>query len=143
MIDVSLKEETLRTVEASGKIYLKPGTINAIKERIIEKGDPIAVAEIASIQAVKKTPDLIPMCHNIPLGSVDSEFEINESFIKVVCRVTTYSKTGVEMEALTGTSVALLNIWDMVKYLEKDEKGQYPETIITEIKVTEKRKEEV
>lgn len=143
MIDVSLKEESMRTAVASGKIFLKPETLRAIKKGTIKKGDPLAVAEIASIQAVKKTSALIPMCHNIPIGSITSEFIVDEKSVKVSCRVTTISKTGVEMEALTGASIALLTIWDMVKYLEKDGEGQYPETIITEIKVTEKRKESI
>ena len=143
MIDVSLKEDSMRTAVASGKIFLKPETLRAIKKGTVKKGDPLAVAEIASIQAVKKTPSLIPMCHNIPIGSITSEFEVYEKFVKVTCKVTTVSRTGVEMEALTGVSIALLTIWDMVKYLEKDDIGQYPETIVTEIKVTEKRKESI
>ena len=143
MIDVSLKEDSMRAAVASGKVFLKPVTLRAIKKGTVKKGDPLAVAEVASIQAVKKTPALIPMCHNIPIGSITLEFEIDEKSVKATCKVTTISKTGVEMEALTGASIALLTIWDMVKYLEKDEEGQYPETIITEIKVTEKRKESI
>ncbi|MCD6301671.1 MAG: cyclic pyranopterin monophosphate synthase MoaC, partial [Staphylothermus sp.] len=99
---------------------------------------------IAAIQAVKKTPELIPLCHNIPITNVKVEYEfLGEDKIKVRVRVKTTSKTGVEMEALTGVALALLNIWDMVKKYEKDEKGQYPETWIEYIKVIEKIKKEI
>ncbi len=119
---------------------LKKETIEAIREGKVKKGDPLAVAEIACIQAVKRTPDLIPMCHQIPLSSVDAAFTLGDDYVEVRCRVSATYKTGVEMEALTGVSVALLNIWDMVKYMEKDEAGQYPTTVITDIRVIEKRK---
>ncbi len=140
MIDVSDKDVVHREAEAVGRIKLKKETIAAIREGKIKKGDPLTVAEIASIQAVKKTPDLIPLCHPIPITSVSTEFEIGENEIEARCRVVADYKTGVEMEALTGVTVALLNIWDMVKYLEKDEEGQYPTAVITGIRVTEKRK---
>ena len=140
MVDVSGKKATNRFAVSSGRIILKPSTIIALKEGRISKGDPLAVAEIACIQAVKKTHGLIPLCHNIPIGSVDAEFTIGRDYIGASCKVTSYGKTGVEMEALTGVSVALLNIWDMVKYLEKDSSGQYPETKIMDIRVLEKRR---
>jgi cyclic pyranopterin phosphate synthase len=89
---------------------------------------------------VKRTPDLIPMCHQVLISSVNTEFTLGQDHIEARCRVSATYKTGVEMEALTGVSVALLTIWDMVKYMEKDEAGQYPATKITEIKVVEKRK---
>ena len=92
--------------------------------------------------AVKKTPELIPLCHNIPIGQVDVEYEFSEDTIEARCRVVTNAQTGVEMEALMGVTTALLNIWDMTKYLEKDADGQYPDTVITDIRVLEKRKEE-
>jgi cyclic pyranopterin phosphate synthase len=141
MIDISSKEENIRVAEASGKILLRPKTIRAIREGRVDKGNTLAVAEIAAIQAVKKTPHLIPMCHNIPIGSVDLDFEITDEYVEATCKVSTVSKTGVEMEALTGVSMALLNIWDMVKYLEKDSQGQYPDTRIIDLKILEKRKE--
>lgn len=140
MVDVSKKDVVPRTAEAIGRIVLKKETIKAIKSGNVKKGDPLAAAEIACIQAVKKTPDLIPLCHNIPIGSVDADFTVGEDWVEARCRVTAIYKTGVEMEALTGVSVGLLTIWDMVKYLEKDEEGQYPSTMIAEIRVTEKRK---
>jgi cyclic pyranopterin phosphate synthase len=89
---------------------------------------------------VKKTPDIIPMCHNIPIDSVTTDFTMAEAYIEAHCRVDATYKTGVEMEALTGVTVALLTIWDMVKYIEKDENGQYPDTRISEIKVDRKTK---
>jgi len=139
MIDISDKEVVHREAEASGRIRLKPETIEKIRSREVKKGDPLPAAEIACILAVKKTPELLPLCHPIPITSVDAEFHISDEYVEARCRVTADYKTGVEMEALTGVSAALLTIWDMVKYLEKDEDGQYPSTVITGVKVTEKR----
>lgn len=141
MIDVSKKDIVHREAEAEGRIYLKMDTIKAIKEGRVKKGDPLAAAEISCILAVKKTPELIPLCHPIPLTSIDVNFDLEESSLRVWCRVTADYKTGVEMEALAGVTVGLLTVWDMVKYLEKDERGQYPSTSISEVRVIEKRKE--
>ena len=140
MVDIAEKKAVPRTAEAIGRITLMNGTIKAIREGKVEKGDPLAAAEIACIQAVKRTPDLIPMCHNMPIDAVDANFDVCDDYVEARCRVSATYKTGVEMEALTGVSVALLTIWDMVKYLEKDEGGQYPSTTISDIKVIEKRK---
>jgi len=140
MIDVSDKEIVHREAEASGVIRLKKTTLDAIRERKVKKGDPLQAAEIACILAVKKTPELIPLCHPIPITSANVEFEVKGGSISARCHVSADYKTGVEMEALTGVAVALLTIWDMVKYLEKDEEGQYPSTVITDVKVEEKRK---
>ena len=142
MIDISSKDTVFRRAIARGKIRLREKTIQEIISGNIEKGDPLKVSQIAGILAVKKTPDLIPMCHPIPIDGVNIEFEIAPDNITATCIVTTYSKTGVEMEVLTGVAVSLLNIWDMVKYLEKDEKGQYPLAEIFNIKIIEKVKEE-
>jgi len=98
-------------------------------------------ARLAAVLAVKDTPRLIPLCHPISITGLDVNFELESERIRAIVTVTSFGKTGVEMEALAGVSVALLNIWDMVKYLEKDETGNYPETEIDEIKVLEKRKE--
>jgi len=98
------------------------------------------VAEVASIQAVKKTPDLIPLCHPVPVDSVDTWFTLGQGYVEASCTVAANYRTGMEMEALVGVAVALLNVWDMVKYLEKDEAGQYPDAAITGIRVTEKVK---
>ena len=141
MVDISGKEMVQRSATATGKIVLRRETLEAVKVGSVRKGDPLALAEVASIQAVKKTPDLIPLCHNLPIGSVDTSFTLRDTYIEARCKVTAVYRTGVEMEALTGVTVALLNIWDMVKYLEKDEDGQYPDARITDVIVTEKWKE--
>jgi cyclic pyranopterin phosphate synthase len=140
MVDIGKKELVPRTAEAVGWITLKKETIEAIRSGTVKKGDPLAVAEVAAIQAVKRTPELIPMCHQIPLSSIDASFTLGPDYIEARCKVNTVYKTGVEMEALTGVTIALLNIWDMVKYMEKDEAGQYPVAKITDIRVVEKRK---
>ena len=140
MIDISEKDTVARRAVAAGVIKLKASTVDAIRKGEIKKGDPLTVGEIAAIQAVKKTPDLIPLCHNIPIGKAHVEYTLGETTIEARCTVTTYARTGVEMEALAGVSIALLNIWDMTKYLEKDEDGQYPDTVITDIRVIEKVK---
>ena len=142
MIDVSGKETVYRSATAVGSIRLKKTTVETIKEHGIKKGDPLTVGEIAAVLAVKKTPELIPLCHNIPIGQVDVEYEFSEDAIEARCTVITNAQTGVEMEALMGVATALLNIWDMTKYLEKDADGQYPDTVITDIRVLEKRKGE-
>jgi cyclic pyranopterin phosphate synthase len=140
MIDVSGKKVVSRKAVATGVIILKASTVKMIKDGTIKKGDPLTVGEIAAILAVKNTPELIPLCHNIPIGKVHVEYKLGETTIEARCTVTTYAKTGVEMEALAGVSTALLNIWDMTKYLEKDGDGQYPDTAITDIRVIEKVK---
>ena len=143
MIDISEKDIILRTAKASGKIFLKEETVERIKNNQVKKGDALTIAKISAINAVKKVPDLIPLCHPIPITQVTVDFEFEEKkFIKVICTVKSYARTGVEMESLTGVSVALLNIWDVVKMYEKDDFGQYPTTIINDIKVDEKIKEE-
>lgn len=143
MIDISSKKIIFRTAKASGKIILKPETINKIREKTIKKGDVFTIAKISAINAVKKVPDLIPLCHPIPINNVSIDFKLeNNNIIKVLCNVKSFAQTGVEMEALMGVSNALLNIWDVVKMYEKDENGQYPNTIITDIKVEEKIKQE-
>lgn len=140
MVDISAKEEVRRVAQAVGRIELREETIEAIRSGRVEKGDPLAAAMVAGIMAAKRTPELIPLCHPIPLSSVKVDFEMGEGFIEAKCTVRADYKTGVEMEALTGVAAALLTIWDMVKYLEKDEEGQYPSTAIREIRVLEKRK---
>jgi len=140
MVDISPKAVVHREAEAVGRIILKPETLKAIKDGTVRKGDPLTVAEVAAIQAVKRTAELIPLCHPIPIMGIDLNFTLGEDYVDVRCRVKAEYKTGVEMEALIGVAVALLTIWDMVKYLEKDERGQYPHTSIVNIKVVEKLK---
>jgi cyclic pyranopterin phosphate synthase len=142
MIDITDKKTIIRTAKASGKIILKEETIQRIKNNQVQKGDVFTIAKIAAINGVKKVSDLIPLCHPIPINHISIEYKIEDNkSISVCCIVKSFAKTGVEMEALTGVSIALLNIWDVVKMYEKDEQGQYPDTYITEIKVNEKIKE--
>jgi cyclic pyranopterin monophosphate synthase len=140
MIDISKKDIVGRTATASGKIFLKKDTLKAIAENKIKKGDPRKVAEIAAILAVKKTSELIPHCHNIPIENVMIDFEQDKNYILSRCTVTATAKTGVEMEAIIGVTIALDTLWDMVKYLEKDKMGQYTSTRITDIVVEKKIK---
>lgn len=142
MVDISEKGDVLRIARAKGTIVLKSTTVNAIKNGEIKKGDVFETAKIAGMLAVKNTPNMIPHCHPIPVEYVGFNFNMHGNRIDVECEVKAHYKTGVEMEALTGVSVALLTIWDMVKYLEKDENGQYPMTQILGIEVVEKRKGE-
>jgi len=141
MVDISRKEEVSRRAKAIGEIQLKPETIEAIKNKQIIKGSVLETARIASIMAIKNTSSVIPMCHQIPITGIDVQFDMGNDNVKVTVDVRTIGKTGVELEALHGVSVALLTIWDMVKSAEKDETGNYPFTAIKNIRVLEKIKE--
>jgi cyclic pyranopterin monophosphate synthase len=140
MVEVSDKPVVKRTAVTSGKIYLNKDTIELIEKEEIKKGNVLTTAQIAAIGAVKSTHHLIPLCHSLKITGVDVKFDVNQEFIEVEVSVTSLGKTGVEMEALTGTSVALLTIWDMVKSVEKDPDGQYPSTKISDIIVVKKEK---
>jgi cyclic pyranopterin phosphate synthase len=140
MVDVTDKPIIRRAAEAVGRVLLAPSTIKEIRTGNIKKGDPLPVAEVAGMNAAKQTHLLIPHCHQIPLDMVKVNFKIAEDFIEVRCMVRAQARTGVEMEALVGVSIGLNTLWDMVKYLEKDEEGQYPETRITDIRVIKKEK---
>jgi len=140
MVDISEKKETARTATASGKIKLKTETIKLIKNRQVEKGDVLEIARVSGMLAVKKTPETIHHCHQIPITSIKIDFEISEDHIEAVVKVKAVAKTGVEIDALCGASAALLTIWDVVKKYEKDENGQYPKTEIYDIKILEKIK---
>ncbi len=140
MVDISDKRDVARRAVAVGEIKLKPETIEAITKKQIVKGEVLETARIAAIMAVKHTSSVIPMCHQIPITSVDVQFEINIDAIRATVEVKSVGKTGVEMDALNGVSVALLTIWDMVKSEEKDETGNYPFTEIKNISVIEKSK---
>lgn len=142
MVDISDKREVKRHAVASGEIRLKPETIEAIKNRLIVKGEVLETARIAAVMAVKQTSSVIPMCHQIPVTGIDVKFEMADETIKATVEVKSAGKTGVEMEALHGVSVALLTIWDMVKSAEKDGTGNYPHTAIRDIRVIEKSKNE-
>ena len=138
MVDVGEKADSKRRAVASGTIRLQPSTIDAIRADSIGKGDVLATARIGAIQAVKHTWETIPMCHQIPITNVDTEFEIGEQSVDLRVTVETVGKTGCEMEALEGVTTGLNVVWDMVKAAEKDEEGEYPETRIGEIQVVEK-----
>jgi len=140
MIDIHDKKAIYRESQASGWIELSPNTMELIKRKETKKGDVLIVAEVAALQAIKNTPNLIPHCHQILVQNADVNYEMLPNGIKVVVSVAAFGQTGVEMEALTGVSVALLTLWDMVKYLEKDERGQYPATFIHQIQVDYKVK---
>jgi cyclic pyranopterin phosphate synthase len=141
MVDVSGKPEVFREATANGTIRLKPETIKLIKEGKIAKGDPLYTAKIAGILAAKKTSELVPLCHPLPLTSVEVEAKVtDEASVEVTAVVKTRAQTGVEMEALTAVSAALLTVWDMTKQYEKDAQGQYPATAIENIHVVKKLK---
>lgn len=140
MVDISAKPPIKRIAVAEGEIYLKASTIETIQNGKIKKGDPLAVSQVAAINAVKNTPHIIPLCHQIPITKVSFEIMTESEKIRVQVKVETIAKTGVEMEALLGVSVFLNNIWDMTKYLEKDAEGQYPSTKISNIRVINKQK---
>ena len=142
MIDVTEKKAVHREAVASGKIFLKRETIEKIKTKQAQKGDVLETARIAGVNALKQTAHLIPHCHQIPIDFTDFLFNFGDGFIEAVCIAKAEAKTGLEMEALVGVSVCLNTIWDMVKYLEKDNAGQYPATEITDIKVVKKTKGE-
>ena len=142
MIDISAKESIPRTATAEGRIVLKSNTLEKIKNNQIKKGDPLIVAEIAAINAVKETPRIIPLCHQIPISGIETNFEINDDSITARVTVKAVAKTGAEMEAIVGVNTALTTIWDMVKYLEKNENGQYPHTLIEKVRVVKKTKNE-
>jgi len=142
MIDISEKKEILRVAVAQGVIKLRKSTIERIRSETVEKGDVFEAAKTAAFTAVKKTWELLPYCHNIPVEGVKVDFFTGERELRVRVEVKARAKTGVEMEALTGVSTALLCIWDMVKKYEKDRTGNYPETEILKIRVVEKRKSE-
>ncbi len=140
MVDVAEKPIIKRSAKASGRLYLRPETINEIKSGTVKKGDPLLIAEVAGMNAAKQTHLLVPHCHQIPLDKVEVDYTVNDDFIDAVCSVSAQARTGVEMEALVGVSIALNTILDTVKYIEKDENGQYPFTKITDIKVVFKKK---
>jgi cyclic pyranopterin monophosphate synthase len=120
MVDVSAKPLSVRTAIATGKIRLQPETVDLISENRIAKGDVFATARIAGIQAAKHTPQLIPLCHTLPLSDVKIDIVILSDGAEVKCTARTVAQTGVEMEALTGVSVALLTIYDMCKAVDKE-----------------------
>ncbi len=131
MVDISEKKVSNRRAVAVGKIFMQPTTISLLKNNEIPKGNVLNTAQVAGIMAVKKTSELIPMCHPISVDGVDIDFEVNDDYIKVVCMANIKAKTGIEMEVLTGASIALLTIYDMCKAVDK-------EMMISEVTLLEK-----
>ncbi|HYF21256.1 MAG TPA: cyclic pyranopterin monophosphate synthase MoaC [Ramlibacter sp.] len=134
MVDVGAKAASHRVAVASGRIQMEPATLDLVRQGTAKKGDVLGVARIAGIQASKRTSELIPLCHPIPLTRVAVEFEVDDAGSAVVCTATaeTVGPTGVEMEALTAVQVALLTVYDMCKAVDRG-------MTITEVRLLEKR----
>jgi len=136
MVDVSAKPLSARTAVAQGRIALAKETVALIRKNEIAKGDVIATARLAGIQAAKRTAHLIPLCHTIPLSEVKIDIELLKNGATVACTARTVAQTGVEMEALTGVCLALLTIYDMCKAVDKG-------MVIGEVRLLEKTKRAV
>lgn len=119
MVNVGTKPVQRRRAVAAGKIVCAPATLRALKKQALPKGDVLTVAQIAGIQAAKRTAELIPLCHPLPLCHVSVEFQLERDGIAICCTTETTAQTGVEMEALTGVSVAALTLYDMCKAVDK------------------------
>lgn len=135
MVDVGSKPVSRRTAIAEGKILLKTETLELIRHNQIRKGDVLSVARIAAIQAAKKTQELIPLCHQIPLSGVEVDFVLDEEGVSITAKAKTVAQTGVEMEALTAVAVAGLTIYDMCKAVDKS-------MVIEGVRLVSKTKEE-
>jgi cyclic pyranopterin phosphate synthase len=118
MVDVGAKPVVFRRAVATGRLFCQAATIRLLKRKALPKGDVLGVARIAGIQAAKRTADLIPLCHPLPLHRIAVDFRVMSSAIEIVCSVETEAKTGVEMEALTAVSVAALTLYDMCKAVD-------------------------
>jgi cyclic pyranopterin phosphate synthase len=135
MVDVGAKSVVRREAAAEGMLVCSAATIRLLKKDALPKGDVLAVARVAGIQAAKQTAALIPLCHVLPLDAVEVDFAIKPRGVKVVCTVRTQARTGVEMEALTGATVAALALYDMCKAVDKGMR-------VEGVRVLEKRKAE-
>jgi cyclic pyranopterin monophosphate synthase len=131
MVDVSAKQVSAREARASGRVLLSAGAIAALRAGKVPKGDAIAVARIAGIQAAKRTPDLVPLCHPIAIHGVTVDLQVNDDAVGITATVRTADRTGVEMEALTCVTVAALALIDMVKAVD-------PAAVISDVRVEEK-----
>jgi cyclic pyranopterin monophosphate synthase len=122
MVNVSAKDDTVRVATARGRVLMAPQTLELVRTGGMAKGDVLAVAQVAGVMGAKRTPDVIPMCHPLPITGVDLSFALNEhdSCIEISATVRVTGKTGVEMEALTAVSIAALTIYDMCKAVDKD-----------------------
>jgi cyclic pyranopterin phosphate synthase len=131
MVDVSAKDVTVREARASGRVLLSPEAIAALRAGEVPKGDALAVARIAGIQAAKRTPDLVPLCHPIAIHAVTVDLQVGDRAVEIAAAVRTADRTGVEMEALTSVAVAALTLIDMVKAID-------PAAVISDVRVEEK-----
>jgi cyclic pyranopterin phosphate synthase len=131
MVDVSGKDITARSATASGTVLLSAAAVAALRAGDVPKGDALAVARIAGIQGAKRTPDLIPLCHPIALHSIAVDLEVADHGVLITCTARTADRTGVEMEALTGVSVAALALIDMIKAVD-------PAAVVTDVRVETK-----
>lgn len=131
MVDVSNKDTTTRSASASGRIYINKDVIENIYDNNMKKGNVLAVAQVAGIMAIKQTSSLIPMCHNINILGSDIYFTRHDDYIECQCDARCSGTTGIEMEVITGVSIALVTIYDMCKAVDKD-------MVISEIKLLEK-----
>ncbi len=139
-VSVGGKPPQFRRAVAVGELALGAPTRRAVRARSVEKGDPLVAGELAGLLAMKRTPELIPHCHPVRLTGSGVELRPTARGIRARAYAEALDRTGVEMEALVGVSVALLTAWDMVKYLEKDGRGLYPATSIGPIRVESKEK---
>ena len=131
MVNVSAKEVTVREARASGRVLLSADAIAALRAGQVPKGDALAVARIAGIQAAKRTPDLVPLCHPIAIHAVTVDLQVGDGAVEIAATVRTADRTGVEMEALTSVTVAALALIDMVKAID-------PAAVISDVRVDEK-----
>ncbi len=131
MVDVSAKAESARIAVARGRVLLAPATIQLLRDSAVPKGDALGVARVAGIMAAKRTSDLIPLCHPLPISRVAVELTITDEGVEIEAEVAVIAKTGVEMEALTAVSVAALTLYDMVKSVDRS-------AIITDIRLISK-----
>jgi cyclic pyranopterin phosphate synthase len=131
MVDVSAKDITVRTATASGRVYVTPEVIGLLRGAGMPKGDALAVARIAGIQAAKRTPDLVPLCHPLAIHGVQVDLTVDDDAVSITATVRTADRTGVEMEALTCVAVAALALVDMVKAVD-------PAAVISEVRLDEK-----
>ena len=139
-VDISKKDIVYREATATGRIRLSRATLYLVRNNELEKGDPLSIAETMAIVGAKLTPTIVALCHQLNLEKVEPKVSLGPDCIDVTVTVCATGKTGVEMEALTAVSTALLNVWDVVKAHEKDQDGQYPATRIESVRVVRKVK---
>ena len=140
IVEIGSKPIVERRATATGLLNLTQQSTEAIQNKAVKKGDVLEASTIAAIQAVKETPRIVPHCHPIPLEGCKVNWSWEGNSLRCTVQVSAHYKTGIEMEALTGVSAGLLCALDMVKSMEKDDQGQYPETSISDIVVVEKYK---